>query len=235
MALPKRKKAQFTVTLPSSKQKIKACAFDVSDELILAQAKDSNDVNAIIDAILQVTAGCVEGQNINVEELPSVDVEYLFIVVRSKSVGENIELTYKFEDGEEVPVEIDIDKIRVDYTSCIQPQIKLDDSTMIVMKYPSMNEYREEEEEQEKSKYSRTIEYCARCVDQIVLEDEVYQRSDMSLQDIILWLEGLSLAEFEKVSDFVTNLPVMAYDVKIKHPKTKETHTIALRGLQDFF
>lgn len=235
MKIPKRKKAQFTVNLPISKKRVTVTPFDVSDELILAQAAEADDINANIEALLQVVSGCVQ-DDIDVSDLPTVDLEYLFLNIRAKSVGEKIELKYKFPDGVEVPVEIPIDKIKVDLGSCKNNKIKIDEDTMVVMRPPSYSIVREfiANETEEGDKFA-VLRQTATCVSQLVIGEDVYQEKDLEVEDVAEWLSSLTLLEYVKVSDYVANLPVLTYTAKIIHPETNEVVMYDLRGLQDFF
>ena len=177
MPLPKIATPTYELELPSSGQTVKFRPFLVKEEKVLVLALESEDTKQITNAIKAVIKGCIQTKGIKVESLPTFDIEFLFLNIRGKSVGEKIEVNIICPDDEttEVPVEIDLDEIRVQRNDDHTRQIKLDDTLMMEMKYPSLDQFiKNNFDFEDKNVMDQSFDLIASCVDKIYSEEEVW-------------------------------------------------------------
>ena len=181
MPLPKIATPTYELELPSTGKSIKYRPFLVKEEKVLVIALESEDTKQITNAIKAVLKNCVLTKGIKVETLPTFDIEFLFLNIRGKSVGEEIEVNIVCPDDEEtnVPVFIDLDSIQVERSDDHTNQIKLDDDLMMEMKYPSLEQFiKNNFDFQEGNQMDQSFELIATCIDKIYNEDEVWATAD---------------------------------------------------------
>ena len=233
MALPILNTQTFELNIPSTDEKIKYRPFLVKEEKILLQAQEGTG-DEVTDSILQIVDNCTFGK-INVEQLPSFDIEYIFLKIRSKSVGEKVTLNLSFPGDEKVkvPTEIDLSKIIVEMDDDHTNQISLTDNVSVIMRYPTVKTF----QGMDLTKFTAddTISLTANCIHQIVDGVETYEAKDLSKKEINDFLENLTQQQFTAIQKFFASMPKLTHDVKLTHPKTKKKGTVKLQGLRSFF
>ena len=233
MALPILNTQTFELNIPSTDEKIKYRPFLVKEEKILLQAQEGTG-DEVTDSILQIVDNCTFGK-INVEQLPSFDIEYIFLKIRSKSVGEKVTLNLSFPGDEKTKVqtEVDLSKIIVEMDDDHTNQISLTDNVSVIMRYPTVKTF----QGMDLTKFTAddTISLTANCIHQIVDGVETYEAKDLSKKEINDFLENLTQAQFTAIQKFFASMPKLTHDVKLTHPKTKKKGTVKLQGLRSFF
>tara|TARA_B100000427_G_scaffold317869_1_gene314411 strand:+ start:165 stop:884 length:720 start_codon:yes stop_codon:yes gene_type:complete len=238
MPLPTIATPSYELELPSSGKKIKYRPFLVKEEKLLVLALEGEDNKEISTAIKAVLKNCIQTRGVKVEQLPTFDIEYLFLNIRGKSVGEEIEVKLICPDDNEttVPVTINIDDIKVQKDKEHSNKIKLDSNLMMELKYPSLNEFIKNNFDFEGgSNVDQSFEIIATCIDKIYNEEEVWSTSDCTKKEIIDFLEHMNSAQFKKIEGFFTSMPKLSHKVEITNPKTKVKSTVVLEGLSSFF
>lgn len=241
MPLPKISTPTYELELPSTGKKIKYRPFLVKEEKILILALESQDPTQITNAIKQVLKDCVQTRGVKIEDLPSFDIEYLFLNVRGKSVGEAIDLIVTCSDDGEttVPVKLFVDQIGVVKPEGHSKDIKLDDKIVLRMKYPSLKQFIEEnfefEGNEDVSTIERSFEVISSCIDTIFTEEEAWAASDCTKKELTQFLEGMQSAQFKMIEDFFTTMPKLSHTFKVRNPKTGVESEVTLEGLTSFF
>ena len=235
MALPKNIRPEYSTTIPSTGKRIKYQPFSVKEEKVLVLAAEGNDSDEITNAITNVLQACVTSPtDFKVEELALFDIEYLFLKTRAKSAGEKIKvnLTDPNDTTFSVEHEINIDKISVVKDKDHTDLIELSDTIAVKMRYPDISFFNEGIN---LDGITETTTLVARCIKQIVIGEEVYDSTDMSSEEVIEWLEGLTTEQFVKISSFFSTMPKLSHSVTVKNTKTDTDFTVKLEGLADFF
>ena len=238
MPLPKIATPTYELELPSTKQKIKFRPFLVKEEKLLVLALETEDSTQITTAITQVIKGCILTKNVKVEELPTFDIEFLFLNIRGKSVGEEVEVNIICpDDGEtEVPVKISLDEIHVQFDEEHSTKIKIDDNLMMEMKYPSLDQFvKNNFDFNNESTMDQSFEIIGSCIDKIFNEEEVWAVEDFSKQEVEEFLEQMNSSQFKEIEKFFNTMPKLSHEIKVKNPKTKKSSTVVLEGLSSFF
>ena len=238
MPLPKISTPTYEMVIPSSKKKIKFRPFLVKEEKILIIAMESQDNTQIANAIKDVLESCILTKGIKVDKLATFDIEYLFLNIRGKSVGEEIEVMVTCtDDGEtKVPTTINLDDIKVKIDKEHSPDIKLDDELTLRMRYPSMEEFiKTNFSTTENLNVDDTFKLIASCIDQIYSEEESWAGSDCTDKELSEFIESLSSQQFKQIEKFFDTMPKMTHTVKVMNPKTKKEIKIVLEGFQSFF
>jgi len=237
MPLPKISTPTYELVLPSSGRKIKYRPFLVKEEKILIIALESQDQKQIADAIKSILKNCILTRGTKVEKLSTFDIEYLFLNVRGKSVGEQIEVMVTCPDDEktQVPMSINIDSIKVIKSENHTTDIKLDEQFTMKMRYPSLNEFISTNFNVEEMKVDDTFDLIASCVDQIYSEEESWTQEDCTKKELVEFLEGLNSSQFKQIEVFFETMPKLSHKVKVKNPNTGVESDIVLEGLQNFF
>ena len=238
MPLPTIATPTYELELPSSGKKIKYRPFLVKEEKLLVLALESEDTKEISTAIKAVLKNCIQTRGIKVEHLPTFDIEFLFLNIRGKSVGEEIELNLIAPDDgvTPVPVTLDIDDIKIQKPEGHTNQIKLDKNLMMEMKYPSLNEFIKNNFDFEGDPgMDESFELIASCIEKIYNEEEVWSTSDCTKKEIVDFLEQMNSKQFKEIEGFFTTMPKLSHEVEITNPKTKVKSTVVLEGLSSFF
>ena len=237
MPLPKIGTPTYELELPSTKQTIKFRPFLVKEEKLLVLALESEDTKNITTAIKTVIKNCITTRGVKVENLPTFDIEYLFLNIRGKSVGEEVEVNLVApDDGETtVTVKIDLEDIKVVETEGHDKQIRLDDNLMMEMKYPSLDQFIKNNFDFDNTGVDKSFELIATCIDKIYNEEEVWSTEDVSKKEIIEFLEQMSSAQFKLIEKFFETMPKLSHTVELKNPVTKVKSTVVLEGLSSFF
>ena len=241
MPLPKIATPIYELELPSSGKKIKYRPFLVKEEKVLILALESQDVKQITLAIKNVLKDCIQTRGVKVEDLPSFDIEYIFLNVRGKSVGEAIDLVITCSDDgtTEVPVKIFVDEIKVEKSEEHSAEIKLDDSIAIKMKYPSLDQFIKNNfdftAQESLSTIEKSFEIISSCIETIFTEDEAWAASDCTKKDLIEFIESMNADQFKKIEKFFETMPRLTHTFKVTNPNTKVENSVTLEGLTSFF
>ena len=229
MPLPKITAPSYELVIPSSKKKIKFRPFLVKEEKILILAMESQDSAQIANAIKDVLSSCILTRGIKVEKLSTFDIEYLFLNVRGKSVGEQIEVTVTCnDDGKtQVPTVINLDEIKVQYNKDHSSDIKLDDDYTMRMRYPSMDEFiKTNFNVRDDLNVDDTFKLIASCIEQVYSEDESWAGTDCTKKELLDFVEQLNSKQFKEVEKFFETMPKLSHTVKITNPNTKVENEI---------
>ena len=238
MPLPKIATPVYELELPSTGKTIEYRPFLVKEEKVLVIALESEDTKQITTAIKNVIKNCIKTKGIKVEELPTFDIEYLFLNIRGKSVGEEIEVNVTCpDDGEtQVPVTINLDDIEVQKNDEHTNRIKVDDSIMMEMKYPSLDQFiKNNFDFNDKNAMDQSFELIATCIDKVFTEDEVWAVEDCSKKEIVDFLEQMNSSQFKEIERFFETMPKLSHSIKVKNPKTKKENAVVIEGLAGFF
>ena len=238
MPLPKISTAEYELTLPSNGKTIKYRPFLVREEKILILALESENQKQITTAVRQVIKECVLTKGIKVDQLPSFDIEYLFLNIRGKSVGESIELMVTCgDDGKtEVPVTVLIDDIEVSTNDEHNTDIELSDGYSVKMKYPSLNQFIETNFSQDdEDAVEKSFEMIATSIDMVYNDKDMFAASECTKKELKEWVESLTSAQFQKIEQFFETMPKLSHSIKVTNPKTKVVNNIVLEGLNAFF
>ena len=238
MPLPKIATPTYELELPSSGETIKYRPFLVKEEKLLVIALESEDNKQITNAIKAVIKGCILTKGIKVETLPTFDIEFLFLNIRGKSVGEEIEVNVYCPDDSEtqVSVTIDLDDIKVQKTEDHTNKIKIDDSVMMEMKYPSLEQFiKNNFDFNEKNAMDQSFDLIASCIGKVYTEDEVWSTSDCTKKEVKEFLESMNSSQFKDIEKFFEPMPKLSHTVKVKNPVTDIESDVVLEGLASFF
>lgn len=237
MPLPKIAVPVYTLTLPSNGKEIKYRPFLVKEEKILLLAVESQDVKQISNAVKQIITNCVETKGIKVEQLPSFDIEYLFLNIRGKSVGEELELRiFCPDDGEtEVKVKLNINDIGVLKNSDHVNKVEITEKVFIEFKYPSLDQFIKNNFNPENINIDESFDLIIDCIDRLYDKDEVYEHNDYTRKEWLEFLEQLNTATFTKIQTFFETMPKLSHTIEVTNPKTKVKSKVVLEGLGDFF
>ena len=238
MPLPKIATPTYELVLPSTGKKIKYRPFLVKEEKILILALESEDTKQITNAIKTILKSCITTRGIKVEELPTFDIEYIFLNIRGKSVGESLDVLVTCPDDGETQVEhkIYIDEIQVEKDKKHSRDIKLDHSLTLRMKYPSLNEFIQNNFSASGDDTLETsMDIIASCIDVVYSEDESWAAADCTKKELNEWLETLNTSQFKEIEKFFDTMPKLSHTVKVTNPKTKVESEVTMEGLQSFF
>ena len=238
MPLPKIATPTYELELPSTGETVQYRPFLVKEEKLLVIALESDDTKQITTAIKSVIKNCILTKGVKVEQLPTFDIEYLFLNIRGKSVGEDIEVNVICPDDEEteVKVNINLDDIQVQKNDDHTDKIKLDDSIMMQMKYPSLEQFiKNNFEMSDKNAMDQSFELIATCIDKIFTEDEVWAAADCTKKEMTEFLEQMNSSQFKEIEKYFDTMPKLAHPTKVKNPNTKKDSEVVLEGLASFF
>ena len=238
MPLPKISTPTYEMVLPSSNKKIKYRPFLVKEEKVLILAMESQDTATVANAVKDVLKNCILSRGIKVEKLSTFDIEYLFLNIRGKSVGEAIEVMVTCpDDGKtQVPTSINIDEIKVIIEDDHQKDIKLDDTYSLRMRYPSLDEFvKNNFATASDISVDDTFDLIASCVDQVYSEEESWAAADCTQKELTQFVESLNSNQFKEVEKFFDTMPKLSHTVKVINPNTKKENEVVLEGLQNFF
>ena len=238
MPLPRIAAPTYELELPSSGKTIQYRPFLVKEEKVLVIALESEDTKQITTAIKNVIKNCVLTKGLKIEALPTFDIEYLFLNIRGKSVGEELEVNIICPDDEEtqVPVTIDLDDIKVEKNEEHTNKVKLDDTLMMEMKYPSLDQFiKNNFDFKDQNAMDQSFELIASCIDKIYSEEEVWATEDCTKKELNEFLESMNSSQFKDIEKFFETMPKLAHKLKVTNPKTKVESEVVLEGLASFF
>jgi|TARA_R110002012_G_scaffold253429_2_gene432476 hypothetical protein len=237
MPLPTIATPTYSLILPSTKEEVNYRPFLVKEEKLLVLALESEDQNQISTAIKTVIQSCIKSQ-IDIEVLPTFDIEFLFLNIRGKSVGEEVEVNIIApDDGKtSIPITINLDDIEVKEFDGHDKFIKLDDNLMMEMKYPSLSQFISNNFDfNQKNTTEQTFDLVAGCIDKVYNEEETWDASDFSKEEMNEFLDQMNSQQFKKVEKFFETMPKLSHEITVKNPKTKKSNKVVLEGLSSFF
>ena len=239
MPLPKITTSEYELELPSNGKTIRYRPFLVKEEKILILALEGGNQKEITNAVKQVIKECVITKGLKVDTLPAFDIEYLFLNIRGKSVGEEVEDTVTCPDDNKttVDVTIPVNAIEVQKNKDHKDTIKLDDTLMMKMRYPSLDQFVNSNFDTgtEGSQMEQSFDMIAACIDTIYTDEEAWTTSDCSKTEVVEFLDQLNTKQFQEIEAFFTTMPKLSYEIKVTNPKTKKKGTVVLEGLSSFF
>ena len=237
MPLPKISTPTYELEVPSLQKTIKYRPFLVKEEKVLIIAMESEDSKQIGNAVKEVISNCIITKGIKVDSLATFDIEYLFLNIRGKSVGESVDVLVTCpDDGEtQVPVSINLDDIRVQTSEDHSRDIKLDDTLTLRMRYPSLNEFIKNNFSAGEVSVDDTFELICSCIEQVYSEEESWNASDFSKKELVEFVEQLSSKQFKEIETFFETMPKLTHKIKLRNPNTKVESEVVLEGLSSFF
>ena len=239
MPLPKINTPTFQLVLPSNNKKVKYRPFLVREEKILVMALESEDMNQITNSIIEILNDCILTKGIDVSKLATFDIEYLFLNIRAKSVGESVEVNVTCPDDNKTTVElyIDLDEIKVKKNRKHKNVIKLDDTLSMNLKYPSMQQFVDNNFEVSGTNDSvdKSLSMITNCIDMIYNEEESWDATESSKDELVEFIEQLNTKQFKEVEKFFETMPKLSHKIKVKNPKTEVESEVVLEGLARFF
>tara|TARA_B100001250_G_scaffold154937_1_gene133101 strand:+ start:1255 stop:1974 length:720 start_codon:yes stop_codon:yes gene_type:complete len=238
MPLPKISTPTYELKLPSNGQTIQYRPFLVKEEKVLVIALESEDNKQITTAIKAVLKSCIQTKGVKVDTLPTFDIEYLFLNIRGKSVGEELEVNIICPDDEttQVPVIINLDDIQIQKDEKHNNKIKLDKNLMMEMKYPSLDEFiKNNFDFNETNQMDQSFALIASCIDKIYSDEEVWATADCTKKEVNEFLESMNSSQFKEIEKFFETMPKLSHTVKVTNPKTKVKSDVVLEGLASFF
>ena len=240
MPLPKIATPSYELELPSTGKTIQYRPFLVKEEKLLVIALESEDTKQITNAIKAVIKSCVLTKGIKVETLPTFDIEYLFLNIRGKSVGEDIDVNLICPDDNEteVSISVNLDDIKVQKPDGHSNQIKLDNNLMMELKYPSLNEFIKnnfDPNDTSKNPMDQSFDLIGSCINKIYNQDEVWAAADCSKKEITDFLDSMNSSQFKEVEKFFETMPKLTHTIKVFNPKTNVESDVVLEGLASFF
>ena len=236
MPLPKIVTPTFELTLPSNKKKVKYRPFLVKEEKILILAIESGGMKEITMAIKDVLKNCVLTRGIKIDELPTFDIEYLFLNIRARSIGESIDLLITCpDDGKtQVNTKIYIDEVKVKKSKDHTQDVKIDDTYTLRLKYPSLDQFVDENFNFEQET-DNSFSLVASCVEMIFSKEEAWEGKDSTHEELVGFLEQLNSSQFKEIQKFFETMPKLSHDIEVENPVTKVKSTVTLEGLASFF
>ena len=231
MALPEIATPTYTLTIPSTKKKVKYRPFLVKEQKILILAMENEDQEQILDAITNTIKSCLITK-VDMTTLALFDIEYLFLQIRARSISEEIEMRVTCADDGETTVDVKfmVDDVKVNFPKGHTNIIKLDDDLTIEMQYPDLDYFAKINFMDE---MVDEYELVAKCINRVYVGEDDFT-SD-SLDESKAWVEGLTNNQFEKIQSFFETMPTLRHVLKVKNPKTKVVNEVVLEGLSDFF
>ena len=231
MALPEIATPTYTLTIPSTKKKVKYRPFLVKEQKILILAMENEDQEQILDAITNTIKSCLITK-VDMTTLALFDIEYLFLQIRARSISEEIEMRVTCADDGETTVDVKfmVDDVKVNYPKGHTNIIELSDNLTIEMQYPDLDYFAKINFMDEKVD---EYELVAKCIKRVYVGEDDFT-SD-SLDESKAWVEGLTNNQFEKIQSFFETMPTLRHVLKVKNPMTKVVNEVVLEGLSDFF
>lgn len=236
MALPKLNVPRYELKLPSDNRRVKYRPFLVKEEKLLLLAMETQDQKHMVDTIKELIVNTTNLSAEAVNSLATFDIEYLFLQIRGKSVGESVDLMMTCPDDEETQVSVTVDLAGVEVKKDPEhdSKIVLDKSVSMIMKYPKMDTFVSTNFDTGDT-LDNVFEVTISCIDQIIDGEEVFDASESSKEELTEFLEQLSSTQFEKIQKFFETMPKLSHEIKFTNPNTKKEQTVVLEGLASFF
>ena len=238
MPLPKIATPTYELELPSNGKTIQYRPFLVKEEKLLVIALESEDTKQITTAIKAVIKACIKTKGVKVEALPTFDIEYLFLNIRGKSVGEELDVNIICPDDEktQVKVQINLDDIKCHHTEGHTNKIELEGGLMMEMKYPSLDQFiKSNFDMNEKNQMDQSFDLIASCIDKVYSEEEVWATEDCTKKELKEFLESMNSAQFKGIEKFFESMPKLSHTITVTNPETEIDSDVTLEGLAAFF
>ncbi len=238
MPLPKINTPTYELVIPSTGKKVRYRPFLVREEKILILALETEDMTQITNAIVEILTECILTKGVKIMELATFDIEYIFLNVRAKSVGEviDVQVTCPDDGATQIQTEINIDDIKVQKDKKHTNLIKLDDKLSMKMQYPSIKQFVENNfEVQNTTNVDQSLGMITACIEQVYSEDESWTATDFSGDELKDFVEQMNTKQFKNIENFFTTMPKLSHKVTVKNPKTKVESDVVLEGLASFF
>ena len=238
MPLPKIATPTYELELPSTGKTVQYRPFLVKEEKLLVIALESEDTKQITTAIKAVIKACIKTRGVKGEALPTFDIEYLFLNIRGKSVGENLDVNIICPDDKatEVKVNINLDDIKCHKNQDHTNKIQLDSNLIMEMKYPSLDEFiKSNFDLEEKNQMEQSFDLIASCIDKIYSEEEVWASEDCTKKEMSEFLESMNSTQFKEIETFFETMPKLSHTIEVVNPNTKKKNEVVLEGLASFF
>ena len=232
MSLPVINVPTYELVQPSTKDKLKYRPFLVKEEKLLLMAMEEDDEKQMVDAVRQIVNNCTF-VDLDVDKLPMFDLEYIFLNIRAKSVGEvaPVKLLCKDDGKTYADVDIPLDEVKVHFKEGHTNIIDLDDTVKIEMSYPTF----EMTDLISKGNVDSIFQLINRCVNRIVDGETIHERTDFSQKELDNFIDSLNSKQFQNIQDFFETMPKLSYEVEYENPETKVKNTMTLEGLESFF
>ena len=240
MPLPTIETPTYELKLPSSNKKIKYRPFLVKEEKILIIALESKNQSEITNAVTDVLKKCILTKGVDVDSLPTFDIEYVFLNIRGKSIGEDIKMTVTCPDDKktQVPVTIYVDEVKVQKRKDHKTDIVLSDKMTLRMKYPSLNQFVKtnfDVDDDAKTVVDKTFKVVSECMDTVFTNEDAWDAKDYSAQEKLDFIQQLNSKQYKEVERFFETMPKLSHVIEVENPNTKKKGTVVLEGLADFF
>ena len=237
MPLPKINTPTYELSLPSNGKKIKYRPFLVREEKILIMALETENQKQITNAVVEILDACIMTRGVKIQNLATFDIEYIFLNVRSKSVGETINVNIICPDDEKTSVEIpiDLESIKVKKDKSHTNIVKIDDNLSLKLKYPSIEQFIENNFESTDETIKNTMKLITSSIDIIFSEEESWNASESTPKELEEFIEQLNSKQFQTIEKFFDTMPKLSHRVKVTNPKTNVESTVILEGLAAFF
>jgi len=235
MALPKLNVPKYKTNLPSTGKVVNYRPFLVKEEKLLLIATETGNQSDLVSAIKEILSNCTDIKDVN--SLSTFDLEFLFLKLRTKSVGENVEVTVTCPDDNEteVAVSIPLDEINVVKDKKHKTELKLSDEIIITMGYPSIETFVTMNFDTEQSQVDQLFEMAASCIETIADANQVYECKDSTKQELLEFFDQLSTKQFVMIQEFFETMPKLSHKVKVTNPNTGVESEVVLEGLASFF
>ena len=233
MALPKLNTPTYELELPSTGEILKYRPFLVKEQKLLLIAQESGEEKQIANAMGELVNSCTFGK-VNAKSAPMFDIEYLFLRIRGKSVGEKVKLNLICQDDGKttVPYELNLEDVECQVQDDHSNEIQINEDIKIVFRYPLLNDLQNVKASAGDSE--KTFHFMECCIDSIHSGDDVFQRIDIKDKEISEFIEQFTNEQFEKITQFFNTMPKLRHVVKVTNPKTKKKNEILLEGLESF-
>lgn len=233
MALPKLESPTYTLELPSTGREVQYRPFLVKEQKILMIAQESEDPKVINKAMKDIVSSCTFGE-VDVDKSPLFDVEYVFLKLRMKSVGESVTVNILCpDDGEtRVPVTINLEEVDVHMVDGHTREIRVTDNVLIKMKYPQLNDMNVLQEKGNPS--GATMKIMQNCIDEIHFGEDIYKSMDISKKELDEFVDSLNTEQLDKIGEFFQTMPKLRHEVEVTNPKTEVTSRVIVEGSESF-
>ena len=233
MALPKLNTPTHELVLPSTGEKVKYRPFLVKEQKLLMLAQESKDENSLADTLGQLIKSCTF-EKIDAENSPVFDIEYIFLKLRAKSVGETAEISVLAKDDNKtrVPVKVNLDKIDIHMTADHTNEVQIDEKIKLILKYPVLRDMKNISESDDE--YKKMFAVLNKCIYEVHDGDKIYNVVDLTQKDIDEFVDSMNTSQLAKVLEFFSTMPKLRHPVSFINPKTKVKNEVVLEGLQNF-
>ena len=233
MTLPKLNTLTYELTLPSTGEQLKYRPFLVKEQKALMIAQETDDNKLLENTFAQIINDCIF-DDIDPYTMPMFDIEYLFLRIRGKSVGEKVKLNLLCPDDEKtrVDVEIDLEKVNVQRSEEHTNIVDITKDIKLIMRYPCLKDMAGFDDT---GQVSSIFDMIKRCIHEVHDGETVYNKVDISEKELDEFIDSMSTENFEQVSNFFETMPKLSHEIEVKNPKTKKKNKIPIEGLQSFF